>query len=167
MAELLEHGCLPPVRESVLCTDLLVCCVSPILDVVVPRACGDFFLAAEVMLAKIILGKEISLDTNDCNFISASASKSIFAVLAPSILSGLLLTSGICLTLIFLLLLRQTSEPYRLLSLLAACCDLRAMCCVQADRGLAEIDKLLMFLLPAFPSSTSVWWGRPPIQDAP
>lgn len=33
-----------------------------------------------------------------------------------------------------------------------------AVCCAQADRGLAEVDKLLPFLLSAFPSSTGVWW---------
>lgn len=30
------------------------------------------------------------------------------------------------------------------------------MCCVQADGGLAEVDKLLPFLLTAFPPSTGV-----------
>jgi len=44
--------------------------VSPVLEAVVPRVCRDFFLAAEVMLVKIILGQENPLDPNACHFIS-------------------------------------------------------------------------------------------------
>lgn len=82
--------------RSLHCTDLVACCMSPVLDVV-PGACRDFFWQSKLYLAKIVLEKEVPMDPSAFPFIILPEQKHLSCLTASSLLSGLL-TSGICLT---------------------------------------------------------------------